>query len=685
MASPLKKRKKGALFSPLDPYSASVARSKVASPLPASPQNVARSNVGASVDSFKVGPPLPASALTSVERSRVVDIPIPLPPVPASPEPSVVRSKVASPGPTCKCVVFDDSPQLATCTDEEFARAMHNFLFKHREDRGCCRVSAPGCGPLECRCLSNFMGKVKMSGPTQDSSFSNYEQTFLMIARILRLIIKEPEKDNTVAMVCDHLTLFFRQSNRNGTPQLLLHSPDENVVLCFNGLFELGGHKNKKFMKRFYSKYLTNPKLGKKREEANPKWYTVSKVIYPKQFYQLAYLAVIDLIIEDGVSPILASAHFPANRIAKCIDASDWLSGEQSFVALFIQRYAREMNIMLDSFGPMLIVSHPNVPNSGVKNCYTVDQDCVSGSRIFALAATWSYKDALRHEVDAGVFQVNMHRTLFFTILEHIEKTAGFAGRDGKLLLSVSGNNSLRYLSPFDHDREGLQMLLEELKVSKDVIEERGLHSETTKFGELASKACVALLPHWLSHSPDGRPIRFGMSLSAGVMISAMPTLVPMDDTWNSQFPHLDHQVEKLMELQKAGIHAFLGFLPLKREGSFLRVWPELDEDNVESKKGKLLYLMENCLTIVPATMIHAGGFRTSVRGNPRMHFFFFLIPSDMCKEQAKKVLPTEPFNAYIGDCGLHGVLPVFPKPTTEGALEYHCPQLSLLHQRLGF
>ena len=218
-----------------------------------------------------------------------------------------------------------------------------------------------------------------------------------------------------------------------------------------------------------------------------------------------------------------------------------------------------------------MIVSHPNVPNGGVNNHYTVDKHGVSGSRIFALDGTWSYKDDLMHEVDAGVFQVDMHRRLFSTILEHIEKTAGFAGRDGNVLLSVSGNDSLRFLSPFDHSRDDLQLLLEELKVPKDVIEERGLYSETTKFGELAKKACLALLSERLYHSQDGSPIDFNMNITAGVMLTVMPSLVPRDDTWNSQFPHFDHQVDKLKELQKAGIHPFLGILPLKREGSFLR------------------------------------------------------------------------------------------------------------------
>ena len=61
-----------------------------------------------------------------------------------------------------------------------------------------------------------------------------------------------------------------------------------------------------------------------------------------------------------------------------------------------------------------------------------------------------------------------------------------------------------------------------------------------------------------------------------------------------------------------------------------------------------MVFIPKNTLFLAPATLIHAGGLRTGPRGNPRMHFVFFLIEKEK-EQQALQAIPNDFTSEYLG------------------------------------
>ena len=100
--------------------------------------------------------------------------------------------------------------------------------------------------------------------------------------------------------------------------------------------------------------------------------------------------------------------------------------------------------------------------------------------------------------------------------------------------------------------------------------------------------------------------------------------------------------------MENHGIYACTGILPIDEEGVWLRVHPTMDTEDASTHAGKMVYIPNNTMFLSPATMLHAGGLRTGPRGNPRMHFLFFLVPPEAVS-QAESVIPKTFTSTYVG------------------------------------
>jgi hypothetical protein len=84
------------------------------------------------------------------------------------------------------------------------------------------------------------------------------------------------------------------------------------------------------------------------------------------------------------------------------------------------------------------------------------------------------------------------------------------------------------------------------------------------------------------------------------------------------QPPHLDYLISLLLKLLN-NQRLYLAVFPLSPDGMMLQVWKK------EGGEGKLLFLPENSILILPGDTVHGGGFMTSPAGNLRGHLYIAL------------------------------------------------------------
>jgi len=105
---------------------------------------------------------------------------------------------------------------------------------------------------------------------------------------------------------------------------------------------------------------------------------------------------------------------------------------------------------------------------------------------------------------------------------------------------------------------------------------------------------------------------------------------------------HVDFKWETLDALKK---ELFIGFFPLSKEGMFLQLWDDCNnnkddtkESTNDSNNGRIIFIPLGKFLVIPSDTIHGGGFKVGDGGNPRFHMY---IASD------ESVLPQFQNNRY--------------------------------------
>ena len=105
--------------------------------------------------------------------------------------------------------------------------------------------------------------------------------------------------------------------------------------------------------------------------------------------------------------------------------------------------------------------------------------------------------------------------------------------------------------------------------------------------------------------------------------------------------------------------------------------------------KGRLVHIRHNRMFVAPAQLIHAGGFRTSMMGNPRVHCYIYLMPEPTTPAEASalmRALPRHQYNDYIRlEAGDTSVVSINPPETHERKARWFCPELEHLRFFMGF
>jgi hypothetical protein len=114
----------------------------------------------------------------------------------------------------------------------------------------------------------------------------------------------------------------------------------------------------------------------------------------------------------------------------------------------------------------------------------------------------------------------------------------------------------------------------------------------------------------------------------------------PFDRPWEIDAPSFNLQVP-IRNLSDRNILTYRGVVPLRAEGSFLRIYPGVEENNTlpEIDKGKLIFVPHGSGFLIPGELCFSDGIRTSLAGNPRLVFWVFVVPTE-AGDQELPVLP---------------------------------------------
>ena len=137
--------------------------------------------------------------------------------------------------------------------------------------------------------------------------------------------------------------------------------------------------------------------------------------------------------------------------------------------------------------------------------------------------------------------------------------------------------------------------------------------------------------------------------------------------------------------MRTQGVYAMIAFLPLTEFGAWFRIQdPHPDFMN---KHGKLVFVPQHHMLMMPVTTLVAGGIRTSPLGNPMLVFSILCRPGRSgCFRTCLDVMPLqfEP-QCMVGVGGYNRTLSVYPEETNPALRGFLSPALDFVHQFLGF
>ena len=111
---------------------------------------------------------------------------------------------------------------------------------------------------------------------------------------------------------------------------------------------------------------------------------------------------------------------------------------------------------------------------------------------------------------------------------------------------------------------------------------------------------------------------------------------------------HSDFSAEQLELMEDHGVMPFIAVFPLTEEGSWLMYTPQYDYTSNKPANSKMVFIPQGSALVLPGTTIHAGGFNSGNKGNPRIHVTLFLYDEDN-EEGALSAIPEEFTSEWLG------------------------------------
>ena len=281
----------------------------------------------------------------------------------------------------------------------------------------------------------------------------------------------------------------------------------------------------------------------------------------------------------------------------------------------------------------------------------------------------------LKHQADIRSYQFcpETHGAAVEQILAAVTEKAGF-NADNKAVHRVNNNPTVKYL-PTNKSTFALVDLMDRQLAKK---KPKGDPLAVSREGKAASIDITRLQKciDFAFEDYSGRIMKMGAHAKrdrkqdGGGVIT--PSDYALDYKITMQMPHVDHRGSLQWEWRNQGDIGFIGFMALEPNGMFLRIWPEHKGTEVQHPEY-LLYIPPFTLVLVPATLLHAGGFRTSNTGNRRLHFYGYATETEAAEARDAGHMPPLSYrNDYIQKEEGRTRFQLFPKPTRKDEDEWY-------------
>jgi hypothetical protein len=162
-----------------------------------------------------------------------------------------------------------------------------------------------------------------------------------------------------------------------------------------------------------------------------------------------------------------------------------------------------------------------------------------------------------------------------------------------------------------------------------------------------------------------------------GYLISSLPPDGAQREAWYAQVYHIDFDCQRLIDLWRDhGIIVCTISLPLSPQGAWLQVTTDLQRDF----QGSLLLIPGGNVLVMPGSLLHAGGFRTDVRGHHRIHGHVFICPKGTALPDIGQLQ-----NHYFGiGPGQPPVVRVHPQDLANGMQRHATTKVMYLQDNFG-
>jgi hypothetical protein len=495
--------------------------------------------------------------------------------------------------------ITNDGPRV-DMSDEQHADEILNYILTKRPAaRGCIKVNRGVAKRCKCHCLDEIVRACRENEGGDHIVWRNY---LLKWVPAYKAIYSDPQSQATFVKVCDLLhRTYLRPDVRDKTPALIADLPHTTIVMDWNGWFELGGHCFQHNCKVFYSAFITSHQ----RNDVNSIKFYYHSLVIPKQpklqafihtcrviaqqrhnmlfrnelmFHHLNKEQVIEDMRECGMYPKSDGIHMPPN--------------EQSDRSKHIPDCLEFLRILRNSF----ILAHPQAlpfPQPGPNITIVTDP---AGNSVTADVFIKGCTGVFSHIDILGP------HTIFPIITTKLLEAVGYDGRirDG-------------VCECLDHNHAGFSHLIQEIGVQDE-------NNAADAFIAALKIAVLGLIPH-----EERQHTRVQFQFSGCV--------TPFPDPPYNQSRYVDSPSfplqQTLQSLHQPNFSVFRGIVPLKEEGVFLQIFPQVQECNPDPARdrGKLVFVPQGSVYISPANLVFSDRIRTSLAGNPRLVFWAIVLP----------------------------------------------------------
>jgi len=483
-------------------------------------------------------------------------------------------------------------PKVIKCRREKIAQvSIAQFLAKlkaacllGKEGKFCYNVDSRK--KLKCTCLSSFV--------TLCESRSNHDEaatpggTSLSVVYKLWLELHNKHANPNFSKKISFLTIMATVSPKiragDGSGQSMFHfgkHPDHEF--CATGLQNMLGY-DKRLREDFMDQLYKNKKLRNKLiRTAILNGLIQLKIDDPEYKKNLTKRQVFEKLTEITQGNIVHSS-FNDNycRIQKFLDQKDFQIAH-----------------------PALCTKHNVLADLKGKVCTTIDPDSGGPGSIKIV-----HQDNLT--------TMRLPPELFPSFLENLvvefKAAHGFNGKD---LTAVNSATWTKYESTFAAGMGMSALIQKHLKPMKGASESQKKHN--MHLLEQGRTFDIFLVKTVLEHYLGEYAGLYTITYDAGYMLTSHEGFHPPK---GFQSPHMDFHTKELLTYLEAGHKMLVAFMPLEMHGMWLSYYEKFchsGEDVV-----KVIFIPYGSIAFAPASLIHAGGYRTSLTGNKRCHFYIY-------------------------------------------------------------